>query len=317
MFKSKTKYRWEGWESSGQESWVFSVKHPCELMGVHAKLIDSELKESEPVQSCVYAPRVSATSTPFGLASDESSCGLCVTDRRFIISKDRHVKGAELVLTSVDFKDIVYLHIGSALLLSWFSVSYIQSGKIETATVIFGSNGKHHFEKAIRVFKGYCGAVDTEEIGLATYPAGSFLYRIKDSIHRNYLKTLISANEKCVLTLGCYSVWDRIVRKNLLSRKEKVSYPTSKATILVTDKSVMVARNSLEFSVGNNVDVLVIPLDKVFVVSATDEKRDIGTVHELKLNFSETGNNALHISLLSLDEDIESFTNNVRRLVSK
>ena len=43
MFKSKTKYTWEGWESSGKEDWVFSVKHPCGLIDVHAKLIDNQL----------------------------------------------------------------------------------------------------------------------------------------------------------------------------------------------------------------------------------------------------------------------------------
>ena len=76
MFKSKTKYTWDGWESSGKEDWVFSVKHPCELIGVHAKLIDAQLKDSEKVGYCIYSPRVSSTSTPFGLKAAESSSGV-------------------------------------------------------------------------------------------------------------------------------------------------------------------------------------------------------------------------------------------------
>ena len=108
MNRVKTKYTWEGWESSGREDWVFSVKHPCELMGVHAKLIDKELKETEQVEYCIYSPRVSSTSTPFGLKTEETSCGICVTDKRFIVSKNRHIKDIEPSLTSIDFADIIY-----------------------------------------------------------------------------------------------------------------------------------------------------------------------------------------------------------------
>lgn len=94
-FKSKTKYAWEGWESSGREAWVFNVEHPCELMGVHAGLIDNQLNEGEKVEYCIYSPRVSSTSTPFGLKAEESSCGLCITNNRFIVSKNKHIKGIE------------------------------------------------------------------------------------------------------------------------------------------------------------------------------------------------------------------------------
>ena len=123
-FKSKTKYTWEGWDSSGEEAWVFAVPHPYELMGVHAILIDKELKDSEKIEQCIYSPRVSTISTPFGLTSEQSSWGVCVTDKRFIISQNRHVKGIEPCVTSVDFHNIIYCNIGSVLLLSWFSITY-------------------------------------------------------------------------------------------------------------------------------------------------------------------------------------------------
>ena len=101
-FKSKTKYTWEGWESKGREASVFGVNHPCELMGVHAKLIDNELKPNEKIECCIYSPRVSATMTPFGLEAKRASYGLCVTDKRFIISQNCHVKGLDPDLLSVN-----------------------------------------------------------------------------------------------------------------------------------------------------------------------------------------------------------------------
>ena len=211
MFKSKTKYTWEGWESSGKEDWVFGVERPCELMGVHAKLIDKEIHESEKIGHCIYAPRVSSTSTPFGLKSEESSWGVGVTDKRFIISQNRHVKGIEPSVVSIDFKDIMYCNIGSALLLSWFSITYIQDGKIEKLNILFSSNGKHHFAKAVRAYKKYCCPLDTDNFVLDASTPGTFIHKVTDSIHRNYLKTLMSSGEKCILTFSCQYILEKAV----------------------------------------------------------------------------------------------------------
>jgi len=276
MFKSKTKYTWEGWDSSGKEDWVFGVAHPRELMGVHAKLIDKELKEDEKVEGCLYAPRVSSTSTPFGLRSEESSCGLCVTDKRFIISKHRHIEGTEPIVTSIDFSDILYFHIGSVLLLSWFLIAFGQKGKMNTLSVIFSSNGKHHFEKALRAYKKYYAPVNTDEVGMESFSASSFLYKIKNSIHRNYLKALISANEKCILNFSCQYLWEKVAKKKLFSRREKTFYPASNATLLLTNKSIMIARDSLEFSIGSSIDAIIKP---TIVPTITKIKGSISVVN--------------------------------------
>jgi len=318
MFKSKTKYTWEGWDSSGKEDWVFGVKHPCELMGAHAKLIDKELKADEKIEGCLYAPRVSSTSTPFGLVAEESSYGLCVTDRRFIISKNRHIKGAEPDLTSINFDDILYFHIGSALLLSWFSVTYVLDGKLNSVPIIFSSNGKHHFEKALRAYKKYRNAINANDFSIDTFWVGSFLHKIRDSIHRNHLKTLISTNEKCILTFSSQYLWQKIVRKKLLSRKEKTFYPTSKATVLLTNKSIMIAYNSLDFSIGSDVDVLMIPLDRVAKVFLSNENIENGMTHKLRVSFlTEVKDNTLDISLMSLDENAKISINNLQSILNK
>ena len=318
MFKSKTKYTWEGWESSGEEAWVFAVSHPRELMGVHAILIDKELKESEKIEQCLYSPRVSTTSTPFGLTSEASSWGVCVTDKRFIISQNRHVKDIEPVVTSIDFDDILYFHIGNVLLLSWFSITYVKDGKLNSVPIIFASNGKYHFEKALRAYKKYRNAINADEFSINTFWVGSFLYKIRDSIHRNHLKTLISTNEKCISTFSCRYLFGKVVKKKLFSRKEKVFYPTSKATVLFTNKSIMIAYDSLEFSIGSSVDVLMIPLDRVAKVFLSNENIENGMTHKLRVSFlTEVKDNTLDISLISLDENAKISINNLQSIFNK
>jgi hypothetical protein len=317
-FKSKTKYTWEGWESNGKEDWVFGVKHPCELMGVHAKLIDKELKADEKIESCLYSPCTSSTSTPFGLVVEESSYGLCVTDKRFIISKDRHVKEIEPAVTSIDFDDVLYFHIGSVLLLSWFSVTYAKDGKANTVPIIFGTNGKHHFEKALRAYKKYCSTINTDESSMDTFWAGSFLHKIKDSIHRSHLKTLISVNEKCILTFSCRYIWEKILyKRSLLKRKDHVAYLTSKATVLLTNKALIIARDGVEHSIGNSVDILNISLDKAKSIILFEESVDSEKIHKLKISFNkEARQHILEIGVTDIDEETKIFLNDVLLLLN-
>ena len=318
MFKSKTKYMWEGWESTGREAWVFGVEHPRDLMGVHAKLIDKELNGSENIGHCIYAPRISSTETPFGLKSEKSSWGVCVTDKRFIISQNRHVEGIEPGVVSIDFQDIFYYNIGSVLLLSWFSITYIQDGKIEKLNILFSSNGKHHFEKALRAYKKYRSTINIDDSSTDTFRASSFLFKIKDSIHRSHLKTLISTDEKCILTFSCQYFFGKVVRKKLLSKKEKLFYSLSKATLLFTNKSIMIAYDSLEFSIGSSVDVLIIPLDRVAKVLLSEEGIENAIIHKLRVSFlTKAEDNTMDISLMSLDENAKIFINNIQSLLNK
>ena len=316
MFKSKTKYTWEGWESSGREDWVFSVKHPCELIGVHAKLIDAQLKESEKVEYCIYSPRISSTSTPFGLKAAESSSGVCVTDARFIISNNKHIKGIESVLTSINFEDILYVTIGSAMLLSWFSVGFISRGESKRLTILFSSNGKHHFQKALRVFKKHSLALNADDFKFDSFSPTAFIHRIKDKIHRDYLKVLITDQEKCVETFSCRYVWEKVINnRSLLKRKNRVAYLTSNATVLLTTKALMIARDAVESSIGISVDILLIPLDRIAKVLLSEEDIGMEVTHKLRVSFlPEAKNNSLDITLMSLDEDAKIVIDNIQSL---
>ena len=313
MFKSKTKYTWEGWDSSGKEDWVFGVKHPCELIGVHAKLIDAQLKESEKVEYCIYSPRVSSISTPFGLKAAESSSGVCVTDKRFIISNNKHIKGIESTLSSINFEDILYFNIGSAMLLSWFSLGFINQGELSRATIIFSSNGKHHFQKALRIFKKRCLTINTDDFKLDSSSPAAFIYKIKDKIHRDYLKTFLSEQEKCILTFSCRYIWEKVLNKrSLLKRKNRVAYLTSKATVLLTNKALMIARDGVEHSIGSSVDILNTSLDKVKSINLFESNLDAEKIHNLKIYFNKkVRQDVLEIGFTDIDEETRIFLNDI------
>jgi len=319
MFKSKTKYTWEGWESSGKEDWVFSVKHPCELIGVHAKLIDQQLDESEKVEYCIYSPRVSSTSTPFGLKAEESSSGICVTDKRFIISNNRHIKGVEPTLNVIDFENILYFNIGSAMLLSWFFLEFINCGERNRLTIIFSSNGKEHFQKALRVFKKHNLAVNTDDFKLDSSSPAAFIYRIKDKIHRDYLKTLLSNQEKCILTFSCRYIWKKILgKRSLLKRNKEASYAASKTTVLLTNKALMLAKDSLGHSIGTSVDILNISLDKVKSIILFEENFDTEKIHGIRISFNkEVNQNTLDLNFIDIDEEAKIFLNDIPSLFNK
>jgi hypothetical protein len=317
MFKSKTKYAWEGWESSGKEDWVFSVKHPCELIGVHAKLIDAQIRESEKVECCIYSPRVSSTSTPFGFKSEESSWGLCATDDRFIISKNRHAKNLEPELFSISFDDVLYFNIGRVLLLSWFSITYAQEKKKRQIDILFASNGRHHFEKAMRSYKKYQNAVNTDELGLESFSAASFIHKIQNKLHADSLKTLISSGEKCLCVFSCRYSWEKFFERRSFFRKRKVFYyPRSNATFLLTNKALLLARDSLETGIDSGVNILTIPLGKIKAVSAMSEELNDSLIQRIKISLAQTEEDYF-VAIPYICEDEGVLVNTMQSLMGK
>lgn len=305
-FKSKTKYTWEGWESSGREAWVFSVDYPRELMGVHAKLIDNELKPNEKTECCVYSPRVSATMTPFGLATKGASHGLCVTDHRFIISQNYHTKGLAPSLFSVSFEEVLYFTIGKALLLGWFCIKSTTDQKDVDRIITFGATGRHHFEKAIRSYKKHSLTVNSDDPDKESFPPGSFIHKIENKTHADYLKTLLAQGERCFMTFSCRYLWEKALRKPSLFGKKKAAYSTSQATLLLTNKALLSARDSLGDFIGTGVELQNIPLDKIKGVSIAEERFDGHIIRRLKVAL--TGDDCtVDMPLVAVDGTINDF----------
>ncbi len=310
-FKSGTKYTWEGWKSSGKESWVFRVDHPCELMGVHAKLIDKALLPHEKIEYCLYSPRKSASSAPFGLEAEEASYGICVTDKRFIVSKNNHVNGIAPVLISIDFSNILYCNIGRTLLLGWFSISHVQDGKIKSTTITFNSTGRDYFGKAFRSYKKYGILLNENELDIDLLSVGSFIRKISDTIHRDHLRKLMTINERCISTFNCRYVWSSPKVKKLFYRKSRQSYLVSKATILLTNKALLIARDSVGFTISNSVDVLCVPLERISSCSLSRENND-KKAYKMEISFINEGTFlTLNIPLMSDAEDVEKLLFNI------
>ena len=316
MFKSKTKYNWEGWKSRGQEPLVFSVEHPRELMGAHAKLIDNQLGDDHKIECCLYSPRVSSTSTPFGLKVDQSSCGLCITDNRFIISRDWHTAVVKTRVDFFGFGDILYFNIGKALLLGWFSINHYRDGQCAQENILFGSIGIHHFEKAIRSYKKHSLAINSDDLGLESFSPGSFIHKIENKIHAESLKTLLTQGERCFLSCSCRYLWEKIFRKPSFFGKKKAIYPMSNVTFLLTNKSLLLARDSLGEFIDTGVEIQNIPIDKIRDVSISEKNQDGYIIQKLKVELIK-GRCIVEMPLVDNKDSINNFFNFVQRLVSK
>jgi len=205
------------------------------------------------------------------------------------------------------------------MLLSWFSLGFISQGESKQLTIIFSSNGKHHFQKALRVFKKHSLAINTDDFKLDSSSPAAFIHKIKDKIHRDYLKTLLSDQEKCILTFSCRYIWEKVFNKrSLLKRKNRVVYLTSKATALLTNKALMIARDGVEHSIGTSVDIFNVSLDKVKGIGMFEENADGEKIHKLRINFTKEVNpGTLDISFTDIDEETEIFLNDISSLLNK
>jgi hypothetical protein len=199
------------------------------------------------------------------------------------------------------------------MLLSWFSLGFISQGESKQLTIIFSSNGKHHFQKALRVFKKHSLAINTDDFKLDSSSPAAFIHKIKDKIHRDYLKTLLSDQEKCILTFSCRYIWEKVLHKrSLFKRKKQVAYLTSKATALLTNKALMIARDGVEHSIGSSVDILNTSLDKVKSINLFESNLDTEKIYNLKIYFNKkVRQDVLEIGFTDIDEETRIFLNDI------
>jgi hypothetical protein len=204
------------------------------------------------------------------------------------------------------------------MLLSWFSLGFISQGESKQLTIIFSSNGKHHFQKALRVFKKHSLAINTDDFKLDSSSPAAFIHRIKDKIHRDYLKVFISDQEKCILTFSCRYVWKKVLaRRSLFRQREQTTFITSKATVLLTNKALMIARDAVESSIGISLDVLNISLDKARSIVLFGENSDTAKIHKFKISFNnEVRQDVLEISFTDIDEETKIFLNDIPSLLN-
>lgn len=138
------------WVSDGREPWVFSVERPDELPGRHEALMVGSLPPGERARHLLYAPLWAGDDAPFGLGAEPGSHAIALTDRRLVITKDRHVPGAEPMVWAIPIERILELHAGSDLLLAWFAVRYADGEGDRLVSVLHEATGRHHLHAVVR-----------------------------------------------------------------------------------------------------------------------------------------------------------------------
>jgi len=142
-----------GVRSSGREPYVFQANKPEGLLGVHADLMEEALRPDEGLLYLLYAPIWPEKEGPFGLHANLASHAVAVTKHRFIISEDRHMEEIAPAVQSIPFVQILYVQVGIALSLGWFSIEFIANHKPSCTTLFFTATGIEHFETLIRQYR--------------------------------------------------------------------------------------------------------------------------------------------------------------------
>ncbi|MBN1829560.1 MAG: hypothetical protein JW884_10510 [Deltaproteobacteria bacterium] len=145
--------RLSDYRSSGREPYIFRASGPEGLVGVHAGLIASALQPKESIHYLLYAPVRKAEKAPFDIQADPGSHAVAVTGRRFLISRDLHEESAAPSIQSIPFNRVLYIEIGSALLLGWLVITFENERALSRSSLFYTSTGSHHFEAAVREYR--------------------------------------------------------------------------------------------------------------------------------------------------------------------
>ena len=147
-----------GVRSSGRESYVFRANKPGGLLGVHADLMEEALRPDEGLLYLLYSPIFQEKKAHFGLHATPASHAVAVTGERFIISEDRHRKGIAPTIQSIPFDQVLYVELGNAFLLGWFSVELVFDDKPSSTTLFFSATtGMKHFDIAVSEYRRMTG----------------------------------------------------------------------------------------------------------------------------------------------------------------
>jgi len=139
--------------SSGREPYVWRAEAPDDLPGVHAGLIGSGLRLSEPVHYLLYAPLRRAETVPFGIEAGKGSHALAITPDRFLLSRNPHCDGQTPQTYSIPFDRILKLDVGNDLLLGWFSIAFSGDEGVRRVAFFYTATGMNHVLSAVCAYR--------------------------------------------------------------------------------------------------------------------------------------------------------------------
>jgi hypothetical protein len=266
------------YKSRGRELHVFKADSPEGLLGVHTDLIASSLKPEERIHYLLYAPIREAGNAPFGIHAETASHALAVTDHRFLISKDRHIDKVTPTVQDIPFSQVICVEIGSALLLGWLAIHFIENGQLSCASLFYTARGSHHFERAIHAFRQLYGKTNNH------WPAESIpwteVWEQTPKPQTEILKSIILEEEKPAYLFHSTETWGTEKR-----RRKQVCLATE-GLLLITDWGVLHAVDERPISphiLSYGVNVYCIPPGVLYSASYLEKEEHGLCRHILRL----------------------------------
>ncbi|MEN6319399.1 MAG: hypothetical protein ABFD82_11675 [Syntrophaceae bacterium] len=266
------------YRSSGRESHVFKAERPAGLLGAHVDLITSSLKPEENIQYLLYAPIREAGNAPFGIHAEPASHALAVTDKRFLISKDRHIDTDAPTVQDIPFSHVISVEVGNALLLGWLAIRFIENGQVSCASLFYTARGSHHFEAAIREFRNKHGKTHTHlSAGGITW---NEVWEHTPKSQAAILKPLTLEDEKPLYLFHSSETW------NMEKKRRKKVCLAAEGRLLVTDRGLIHAVDEQPIAphiLSYGVNVCCISLAAVLSAEYVEMKKHGMIQHMLKL----------------------------------
>jgi len=191
--------------SRGREPYVFKVNKPHDLPGFHAELIETTLRHDERFLYLLYSPIWHGVETPFGVHAFPASHAVAVTEQRFIISEDRHIRGIGPTIQSISLDRILTIELGIALIMGWFVIRFAGTDGISYASLLYTAIGQKHFEALVRQYRRMNKPRGNHEELKAIRWADVWTNTLQ--IQRDMLKNIVLERERPLHSVRSSEVW--------------------------------------------------------------------------------------------------------------
>jgi hypothetical protein len=216
--------------SPGNKPSVFHAQRPSDLPGVHADLISKTLCHDEELLYLLSSSIVAGEKGLLGSCVTSGSHSVALTKHRFIISQDRHIEGIAPTVQSIPFRQVLYLELGSALFVGWFSIEFVGDGRPSSAKLFFpAATGMKYFGMALQKYRSINGpAYDLLPVQPMEWAE---IWRRTPKTVVDHLKPLIPGEELPFIMLRCSEQW--ILRKR--QRKGVPAYLSTNGVLVSTN----------------------------------------------------------------------------------
>jgi len=223
---------------------------------------------------------------PFGIRAAPASHGIATTDHRFIISANRHIAGEPPTLVSIPFSAVLCVESGSALMLGWLVIRFMEAGSARSATVLYRALGRKHCLTAVRAYRTALrgGRADRRE------PATRWTDVSKRIGERAWeeLEPLLVEGEEPLAAAS----WKAVHGWRRRRRAEHLSCLAPAGAIVVSSDALLVVGgdpNALPRSPNFGINAVCVPFDALRAASLVDVTTSGPCVLALRLELGREG----------------------------